>query len=232
MLVWPLFYAPLIGALSAALLGARRFAVLAACAGAVSICLIQYFQMQKVRLATELLLHPPPGVTVTLGAPFPLWRHVASSIGTTVAVIGAALVAAGIVKLGIAAIGRFHVSRGGRSLSQWAAIETNTEAGRERRPISLTTQEISVRRKRRGSRWASLSALRRSDGHGRLDVAVEGANILELRGHRSIRISGDFVGVLVPNIVLAEWFVRRTQAPSPAVGGDTFAMGKALVEGL
>jgi hypothetical protein len=36
----------------------------------------------------------------------------------------------------------------------------------------------------------------------------------------------------VPNIVLAEWLVRHTQAPSPAVADDAFARGEALVEGL
>jgi uncharacterized membrane protein len=36
----------------------------------------------------------------------------------------------------------------------------------------------------------------------------------------------------VPNIILAEWLVRRTQAPILAVAGDTLARGEALVEGL
>jgi uncharacterized membrane protein len=36
----------------------------------------------------------------------------------------------------------------------------------------------------------------------------------------------------VPNIILAEWLVRRTQAPIPAIAGDTFARGEALAEGL
>lgn len=35
----------------------------------------------------------------------------------------------------------------------------------------------------------------------------------------------------VPNIILAEWLVRRTQAPIPAVAGDTFVRGEGLVEG-
>jgi uncharacterized membrane protein len=35
-----------------------------------------------------------------------------------------------------------------------------------------------------------------------------------------------------PNIILAEWLLRRTQAPIPAVASDTFAPGKALVEGV
>jgi len=36
----------------------------------------------------------------------------------------------------------------------------------------------------------------------------------------------------VPNVILAEWLLRRTQAIIPAVAGDVFAPGKALVEGL
>jgi uncharacterized membrane protein len=37
----------------------------------------------------------------------------------------------------------------------------------------------------------------------------------------------------VPNIILAEWLVRRTPAPLPAVAGDTFAQPReALAEGL
>ncbi len=35
----------------------------------------------------------------------------------------------------------------------------------------------------------------------------------------------------VPNIILAEWLVRRMQAPSPAIAGDDFARGEAFVEG-
>ena len=33
----------------------------------------------------------------------------------------------------------------------------------------------------------------------------------------------------VPNIILAEWLVRRTQAPIPAVAGDTLVRREALV---
>jgi uncharacterized membrane protein len=36
----------------------------------------------------------------------------------------------------------------------------------------------------------------------------------------------------VPNIILAEWLARRTEAPIPAAAGDTFAPREALVEGL
>ena len=35
----------------------------------------------------------------------------------------------------------------------------------------------------------------------------------------------------VPNIILAEWLVRRTQVPTPAAANDAFAPSEVLVEG-
>lgn len=36
----------------------------------------------------------------------------------------------------------------------------------------------------------------------------------------------------LPNIILAEWVVRRTREPIPAFADEMFARGEALVEGL